>query len=447
MTEALEVLLLTRVNRDFSLARSASYAFLLNIRLRCLQGYPQVSWEDDYDVPDSLLEILSDYCRHHSLSLHCCELYLDGKAVAKSKVLGQVPYNSAGVTRFEVELRQCTLAFLLTHTKAEGLLMDESNVYNSAWSSAARTFSRNAETVEVMTDKDLLSERISVKPSELLPVSSASLADSLTDALTLVRKPVRPLLQLLHDLQQAVSSPSLAHASLSSSSAADADADATEATYSNSHENAATCSQAAADSQSGEHAAVLPGSCHAAETALAQQQSQLVRGAQPALATLHASTERSADEGIELLRMLLCLFKLAFLSRVEDTINAAAVAAQSVFWRTLQQFTFNNIQYMNRKVAPPELEGGLAESSEEVQGLCNAVAQMAVAAGRHATFSLGKFPSTQVPDDQRAQLRQCLWEVSLCWRSLWSLLMSKNKDLCQALGNAVEKAGDRVGSH
>ncbi len=404
-----------------------------------------MSWEDDYDVTDSLLEILSDYCRHHSLSLHCCELYLDGKAVAKSKVLGQVPYNSAGVTRFEVELRQCTLAFLLTHTKVEGLLTDESNVYSSAWSSAARTFSRSAETVEVMTDKDLLSEMLSVKSSELLPVSSASLADSLTDALMLVRKPVRPLLQLLHVLQQAVPSPSLAHASQSSSSAADADA--AEAPDSNSHQNAATCSQAAADSQSGEDATVLQGSCHAAETAVAQQQSQLVRGAQPALATLHASTERSADEGIELLRTLLCLFKLAFLSRVEDPINAAAVAAQSVFWRTLQQFTFNNIQYMNRKVAPPELEGGLAESSEEVQGLCNAVAQMAVAAGRHATFSLGKFPSTQVPDEQRAQLRQCLWEVSLCWRSLWSLLLSKNKDLCQALGNAVEKAGDRVGSH
>ncbi len=164
MTEALEVLLLTRVSRDFSLACFASHAFLLDIRLRCLQEYPQVSWEDDYDVTDSLLEVLSDYCRHHTLSLHCCELYLDGKAVAKSKVLGQVPYNSAGVIRFKVELRHCTLAFLLTHTKVEGLLTDESNTYNSAWSSAARTFSRNAETVEVMTDKDLLCEMLSVKP-------------------------------------------------------------------------------------------------------------------------------------------------------------------------------------------------------------------------------------------------------------------------------------------
>ncbi|DBB12202.1 TPA: hypothetical protein ACH3X3_006308 [Trebouxia sp. C0006] len=247
MTEALEVLLLTR-------------------------EYPQVSWEDDYDVTDSLLEVLSDYCRHHTLSLHCCELYLDGKAVAKSKVLGQ-------------------------------------------------------------------------------------------------------------------------------------------------------------------------GSCHAAETAVAQQQSQLVRGAQPVLATLHASIERSADEGIELLRTLLCLFKLACLSHVEDPINAAAVTAQSLFWRTLQQFTFNNIQYLNRQVSPPELEGGLVESSEEVQGLCSALAQMVVAAGKQATFGLGKFPTTEVPDDQHAQLRQCLWEVSICWRSLWILLLLKNIVLCQAIGKALDKAG------
>lgn len=428
MTEALEVLLLTRVH-DFCLARSASNGFLFDIRLRCLQGYPQVSWENDYDVTDSLLEVLSDYCRHHSLSLHCCELYLDGKAVAKCKVLGQVPYNSAGVTRFEVQLRQCTLAFLLTHTKVEGLLIDESNVHNSAWSSAARTFSRNAETVEIMTDKGLMTEMLSIKSSELLPVSSVSPSNSLTDALTLVRKPVRPILQLLHVLQQAVSPPLLAHTSQSSSSAANADADA------------------AAVSHSGEDGTVLLGSCHAAETALAQQQSQLVRGAQPALATLHASTERSADEGIELLRALLCLFKLACLSHVEDPINAAAVTAQSVFWRTLQQFTFNNIQYLNRQVASPELEGGLAESSEEVQDLCSALAQMAVAAGKQATFRLGKFPTTQMPDDQRAQLRQCLWEVSICWRSLWTLLLSKNTHLCQAMGNAVEKAGDSVGNY
>ena len=374
MMEALEVLLLTRVNRNFSsLARSASHAFLLDTRLRCLQGCPQVSWEDDYEVTDSLLEILSDYCRHHSLSLHCCELYLDDKTLAKSKVLGQVPYNSAGVTRFEVELRQFTLAFLLTHTKVEGLLIDESSVYNYAWSSAARAFSRNVETVDVLTHKDLLSEMLSVKSSELLPVSSASLADSLTDALMLVRKPVRPLLQLLHVLQQAVPSPSLAHASQSSSSAADADV--AEAPDSNSHQNAATCSQAAADSHSGEGATALQGSCHTAETAVAQQQSQVVRGAQPVLATLHASIERSADEGIELLRTLLCLFKLACLSRVEDSINAAAVTAQSVFWRTLQQFTFNNVEYLNRQVAPPELEGGLVESSEEVRGLCSVLAQ------------------------------------------------------------------------
>lgn len=263
----------------------------------------------------------------------------------------------------------------------------------------------------------------------------------------LVRKPVRPLLQLLHVLQQAVPSPSLVHASQSSSSAADANADATEAPDSNSHQNAATCSQAAADSQSGDDATVLQGSCHAAETAVAQQQSQLVRGAQPVLATLHASIERSADEGIELLRTLLCLFKLACLSHVEDPINAATVTAQSLFWRTLQQFTFNNIQYLNRQVSPPELEGGLVESSEEVQGLCSALAQMVVAAGKQATFGLGKFPTTEVPDDQHAQLRQCLWEVSICWRSLWILLLLKNIVLCQAIGKALDKAGDSVGSY
>lgn len=44
----------------------------------------------DYDVADTLVEVLDDYCEHHGLSAQCCQLFHDGKSLAKNKLLGQV---------------------------------------------------------------------------------------------------------------------------------------------------------------------------------------------------------------------------------------------------------------------------------------------------------------------------------------------------------------------
>ncbi len=44
----------------------------------------------DYDVADTLVEALDDYCLYHGLSAQCCQLFHDGKSLAKNKLLGQV---------------------------------------------------------------------------------------------------------------------------------------------------------------------------------------------------------------------------------------------------------------------------------------------------------------------------------------------------------------------
>ncbi len=44
----------------------------------------------EYNVAETLVEVLGDYCLYHGLSAHCCQLFHDGKSLAKSKLLGQV---------------------------------------------------------------------------------------------------------------------------------------------------------------------------------------------------------------------------------------------------------------------------------------------------------------------------------------------------------------------
>ncbi len=47
-------------------------------------------FRDEYNVAETLVEVLSDYCLYHGLSAHCCQLFHDGKSLAKNKLLGQV---------------------------------------------------------------------------------------------------------------------------------------------------------------------------------------------------------------------------------------------------------------------------------------------------------------------------------------------------------------------
>ncbi|KAL0048104.1 hypothetical protein WJX82_007753 [Trebouxia sp. C0006] len=128
----------------------------LEVRLQA-KGCPDAFLQGDYDVADTLLEVLDEYCHQQGLSAQCCRLFHDGKSLAKNKLLGQIPYNTAGVTRIDVEVNQPPLAFFLRHIfKGTWLLVRD--LTPSVWLAIAEAFSKRDEIVRITIDNSLLTD-------------------------------------------------------------------------------------------------------------------------------------------------------------------------------------------------------------------------------------------------------------------------------------------------
>lgn len=113
------------------------------------------------------MEVLDDYCLYHGLSVHCCQLFHDGKSLANNKLLGQIPNISVGITRIDVEVNEPPLPFVLLHTfQMTGLLSSDVLHVPGAWLAIAEAFSKHDEVVRNFTDDSLLTDMLSVKPSE-----------------------------------------------------------------------------------------------------------------------------------------------------------------------------------------------------------------------------------------------------------------------------------------
>ncbi|KAL0048081.1 hypothetical protein WJX82_007291 [Trebouxia sp. C0006] len=131
------------------------------------KGCPRAMFRGEYNVAETLVEVLGDYCLYHGLSAHGCQLFHDGKSLAKSKLLGQIPNHSVGITRIDVEVNEPPLPFVLLHTfEITGLLSRDVPHVPGSWLAIAEAFSKHAEVVHVFTDDSLLTDMLNVKPSE-----------------------------------------------------------------------------------------------------------------------------------------------------------------------------------------------------------------------------------------------------------------------------------------
>ena len=121
----------------------------------------------------------------------------------------QVPYSSAGITRIAVEVNQPPLAFFLRHIfKGTGLLVRD--LTPSVWLAIAEAFSKHNEIVRMTTDSSLLTDMLSLKPTECVAITSSTMQDGLTCAiLNSARPAIRPLLLLLQLLQNLSALPPL----------------------------------------------------------------------------------------------------------------------------------------------------------------------------------------------------------------------------------------------
>lgn len=174
----------------------------LEVRFQA-KGCPEAFLQGDYRVADTVLEVLDEYCHHQGLSAQCCRLFHDGKSLAKNKLLGQIPYNSAGTTRIDVEVNQPPLGFFLLHIfQGIGLLLHD--LSPRVWLAIAEAFSKQDEIVRMTTDNSLLTDMLSLRPSECVPITSSTMQDGLTGAVfKSARQAIHPLLLLLRLLQNA----------------------------------------------------------------------------------------------------------------------------------------------------------------------------------------------------------------------------------------------------
>ena len=117
----------------------------------------------------------------------------------------QISYNSVGTTRIDVEVNEPPLPFVLLHTfQMTGLLSSDVLHVPGALLAIAEAFSKHDEVVRVFSDDSLLTDMLSVKPSEQISISSTRMQHGLTDPLLKsAREAIQPLLLLLQLLQDA----------------------------------------------------------------------------------------------------------------------------------------------------------------------------------------------------------------------------------------------------
>ena len=123
----------------------------------------------------------------------------------------QIPYNSVGTTRIDVKVNEPPLPFVLLHTfQMTGLLSTDVLHVPGALLAIAEAFSKHDEVVRVFSDDSLLTDMLSVKPSEQVSIISTRMQHGLTNPLLKsAREAIQPLLLLLQLLQDAPEVPPL----------------------------------------------------------------------------------------------------------------------------------------------------------------------------------------------------------------------------------------------
>ncbi len=379
------------------------------------QGCPEAFLQGDYGVADTLLEVLTEYCQQQGLSAQCCRLFHDGKSLAKNKLLGQVyrsmgslqagsasvtmqvvsmqiPYNTAGVTHIDVEVNQPPLAFFLRHIfKGTEVLVHD--LTPRVWLAIAEAFSK---IVHITVDNSLLTDMISLEPSECVPISSSTMQHGLTGAVfKSVRRAIHPLLLLLQLLQNSSALPLLpAQTYPAEQCSMEADQPAAQG-----------CSQEAPSTGDS-----------------LVEAAQAIKLAQPNdhLSAPMRRDQSAADSAIQLTHVLLTSCKLASLIRVE-VVSPAAESAQMLLFQAIHILQPTVSDSLERH-ASVRSQIGIADDSPELEALYVRLVQVIMPGFKQALKIIKLLTDPASSSDPKLELSEAYAEY--CLSTLQILLTS-----------------------
>ena len=324
----------------------------------------------------------------------------------------QIPYNTAGVTRIDVEVNQPPLAFFLRHIfKGTGLLVRD--LTPSVWLAIAEAFSKHDEIVRISMDNILLTDMVSLEPSECVPISSSSMQDGLTGAVfKSARQAIHPLLVLLQLLQNPSALP---HLSAQTQPAEQCSVEADQSAAQGCSQKA----QSTADSL--------------AEAA------QAIKLAQPNdhLSAPMRHDPSAADSLIQLMRVLVTSCKLASLIRVE-VVSPAAESAQMLLFQAIHLLQLTITDSLERH-ASVRSQNGNANDSPELETLHVRSVQV-IMPGFKQALKIIKLPTDpSLSADPKLALSEAYAES--CLSTLQMLLTSGHQQHRMIAANEIFRLG------
>ncbi len=309
----------------------------------------------------------------------------------------QIPYNSVGITHIDVEVIEPPLPFVLLHTfQMTGLLSSDVLHVPGAWLAIAEAFSKCDEVVRVFTDDSLLTDMLSVKPSEQVSTSSTRMQSGLTEPLLKsAREAIQPLLLLLQLLQDAPEVPPLP-------------------------------------------AQMSPACSAKADEPAAQGSSQEIQCTDDSLAesarALGSPGDHIGNRAIQLMRVLIAVCKLASLMRAK-IITSAADSTQQLFSRAIHFLLPDVMDGLGLHAS------GHADDLQEVERLCIRAVQV-IMPGFGQTVKIIR----QMTDRDPCTLELCKLDQSVtheecCLSTFQMLLMSGHQQHRVVAANEMFRLG------
>lgn len=318
----------------------------------------------------------------------------------------QIPYNSVGMTRIDVEVIEPPLPFVLLHTfQMTGVLSIDVLHVPGVWLAIAEAFSKRDEVVRVFTDDSLLTDMLNVKPSEQVSTSSTDMQAGLTEALLKsAREAIQPLLLLLQLLQDAPEIPPLPAQMLQASSA--------------------TADEPAAQGSSQD--------IQLTDDSLVQS-AQAVTLADPH-DPLGSPGYQSGSRAIQLMRVLIAACKLASLTHVK-VVSSDASSTQQLFSKAIHFLLPDVMNGLGLHAS----QVGDANDSQEVERLCIRAVQV-IMPGFGQTVKLIRLMTDR--DRWTVELpRQFVTHRDCCVSTFQMLLMSGHQQLTVVAANEMFRLG------
>jgi len=323
----------------------------------------------------------------------------------------QIPYNTAGVTRIDVEVNHPPLAFFLRHIfKGTGLLIRD--LTPSVWLAIAEAFSKRDEVVRMTMDNSLLIDLLSLRPSECVAITSSTMQDGLTGAVfKSARQAIHPLLLLLQLLQNPSALP----------------------LQSAQTQPAEQCSMEA-DQPAAQGSQEAPSACDSlAESAKA------VKLAPPHdhLGVPMRNDQTAANIVMQLMRILVTFCKLASLIRIE-VASSAAESAQTLLSQAIHLLLRTVMDSLERHVSVHSQIGN-ADDSPELEFWYVRLVQVIMPGFKQALKIVKQMTDPDLSGDSKLELNEAYAEY--CLTTLQMMLTSGHQQHRVVAANEMFRLG------